>query len=334
MIRSRLRWPAGLDPLAALIAVALVVVGSVVGAQSTVVDVDEVLFRSTILHMQAGDSYYDAFRTAIEEKSGVGPSQVRAVRTPVVSTLLEPLPASSWRWVAAIPAFALCLAAAALAGADAIAQRAAAVLAGTWMLVSLPLLYLHAELWGAPLVLVAALALGAGRDGPAAALAVAAAAFRELFGVSLLAGLVLRRARRPWVVALAVAAVGATLHYRWASRILDPDGYEPALVALDPYTRYVSPGAGGAAQVLGVAMLVAALAGWWLRRDDERFRFLVAFSLPLIVATAAFGRAYWSLLWCGPSSAAGGVAIAAVVQRARAPRRPRFPGEPAPYPRP
>jgi hypothetical protein len=301
--------------MAALIALGMVLVGSVVGARSTVVDVDEVLYRSTITHMQDGDSYYDAFAAAINEKSGVGPSQVRSVRTPVVSVLLAPFPGSTWRWFAAIPALALCLTAALLAGPAMLEQRLAAGLTGVWMVVSLPLLYLHAELWGAPLVLGAALVIRARRDLPGAALCLAATGIRELFGASLLVGLLVRRDRRPWLAALALAGVGAAMHARWASRILDPSGFEPPLVALDPYSRYVSPGAAGVAQVLGVALLAAAILGWWLRRQDEAFRYLAGFAVPMIAATALCGRTYWSLTWCGASSAAAAVAIGATARR-------------------
>ncbi len=330
---ARIRWPRGLDAMAGLIGLGMVLVGSVVGARSTVVDVDEVLFRSTIVHMQQGSSYYDAFAGALREKSGVGPSQVRSVRTPVVSLLLSPLPASSWRWAAGIPALALCLTSALLAGPDVLSQRFAAGLTGLWMVVSLPLLYLHAELWGAPLVLGAALLLRTRREGPSAALALLATGVRELFGVSLLVGILVRRDRRPWLVALALAGVGAAIHVRWARGILDPLGYEPPLVALDPYSRYVSPGEAGVAQVLGVAMLGAALVGWWLRRHDDAFRYLAAVALPLIVATALFGRTYWSLTWCGASSAAAAVTLAAVARRRRPPNPATKDAPNGPYPR-
>lgn len=303
------------DGVVLVIAVAAVAFGSLLGAQSSTRDVDELLFRSTIVHMQHGDSYYDAFAKAVRQKDGVGPSQVRSVRTPVVSEVLAPFPASTWRWLAAIPALALCLAAASLAGEDLLARRLAAALTGLWMLVSLPLLYLHAELWGAALVVGAGLSIRDGRDGRAAVLCLLATAVRETFGLSLLVGLVLRPRRRPWGGALLGAGLGGALHAVWAQRILDPAGFDPPLRALDRYTRYLAPGEGGTAQVVGVVLLGLAAAGFLVRRADPAFRFLAVIVGPLIIANAMTGRSYWSLTWCGVTSAAGGVALAAFADR-------------------
>lgn len=303
------------DGIVLVVAVAAVACGSVLGAQSSTRDVDELLFRSTIIHMRHGESYYDAYEKAVREKAGVGPSQVRSVRTPVVAEMLAPFPAAAWRWLAAIPALALTLAAAALAGEDLLARRLAAALTGLWMLVSLPLLYLHAELWGAALLVGAGLAIRDRRDGWAAPFCLLATAIRETFGLSLLVGLLVRPKRRPWAGALLAAGTGGALHAVWARRILDPDGFDPPLRALDRYTRYLAPGEGGAAQVVGVVLLALAVGGFVLRRADPAFRFLALTVGPLIVATAMTGRSYWSLTWAGVTSSAGAVALAAFADR-------------------
>lgn len=305
------------DPVVLLVALLAVLAGTVVGLRGDRRDVDEAVFRSTILRMQHGVPYYDAFVDAIvEEKQGIAPSTVRSIRTPVVSYLLTPLPEAGWRWAAGIPAVALCLAAAALAGPDLLAQRLAAGLCGAWMVVSLPYLYLHAELWGAPLVLAAGLLARGERDGPAAAAALVATAMRELFVLSLLAGLAVRRRRAPWIGALGIAVVGALVHAHWARAVLDPDGFDPPLRAVDTYLAYLSPGETGAAQVLGVILLALAGIGVWLRRGDPAMRLLVPASIPLIVGGATSGRAYWTLAWCGVTSAAGAVALATLAHRA------------------
>lgn len=302
------RWP--IDPIVLVLAVTGVLLGSIIGARGDTTDVDEELFRSTMLHMQDGDGFYEAHEQANIEKDGVGPSQVRSLRTPVVATVLVWFPSSTWRWLATIPALALCVGAAALAGPDLLASRIAAGLAALWMLVSLPLLYLHQELWGAPFLMFGALQVRRGRDGPAAVLCLVATAIREQFGLSLLIGLVLRRNRKPWVAALAAAAAGAALHVRWASHVLDPSGFDPPLRALDPYLTYTSLGDGGtAAQAAGAALLVFAGIGFWLRRRDPDQQLLIAFVVPVIVAGAASGRSYWALMWCGVTSAAAAVAI-------------------------
>lgn len=307
------RW--WLDPIVVLLAVTGVLMGTYLGETGTSQDIDERLFRSTLEHMREGDGYYDAFAQAIIEKSGVGPSQVRSVRTPVVSELLAPLPASTWRWVAVVPAMALCLAAAALAGPHLLDRRVAAGIAALWMVVSLPLLYLHAELWGAALFAFGALQVQRDRDRAAAGLCLAATAVRELFAIGLVVGLVVRRDRRPWALAVVGAVVGAALHARWAQHIVDPDGFDPPLRAVEHYLAYLSPGTSGAAQVLGAALLLLAGAGGWLLRKRAGVLFLALCAVPMIVATALTGRLYWTLTWCAISSAAGGVAVGALARR-------------------
>lgn len=322
-----------LDHVVVTIILAAVVVGSLVGERSHVRDVDEMVFRTTLANMQDGDGYYEAFRKAIEDKAGVAPTQVRSVRTPVLSTALAIFPAGAWRWLAAIPAIALCAAAAALAGPDLLARRLAAALAGIWMVVSLPLLYLHAELWGAALLVQAGLLFRRERDLGAALLCLSATAIRELFGIALLVGLVLGRDRRPWGAAIGVAIAGAALHAHWAEAILDPNGFDPPLHAYDAYTRFVAPGASVAAQITGVVLLIAAAMGFLLRRSDRAYVFLGLVTVPLVVGTALAGRAYWTLTWCGVTSAAAAVALTETARRLGW-VRPGGDGVAAPYPRP
>ncbi len=305
------------DPVILLLVALGVLLGSYQGESSQEEDIDERLYRSTLVHMQDGDSYYDATAKAVVEKSGVGPSQVRSLRTPVLATLLEPFPPDAWRWLAMVPAVALCLASAALAGPDLLARRTAAGIAALWMVVSLPLLYLHQELWGAALLALGGWQLRTGRDGRAAVLCLLATAVRELFGISLLVGLLLRRDRRPWVAALVAAGLGAALHARWAQDVLDDAGFDPPLRATESYLSYLSPGTGGVAQALGLALLVAAAVGFWRRRHLDDQRFLVAATAPLVVATALTGRVYWSLTWCAVTSAAGAVTVSAAVEALR-----------------
>ncbi len=306
-----------LDPIIVLLVATGVLLGSYVGETSRKVDIDEELFRSTLVHMREGDGYYEASEKALVEKSGAPPSQVRSVRTPVVAMLLRPFPPVAWRWLAMVPAIALCLAAAAVAGPDLVARRTAAGLAALWMVVSLPLLYLHQELWGAALLAFGALQLRQGRDGRAALLCLLATAVRELFGVSLLVGLVVRRDRRPWAVALVAAVAGAALHARWAQEVVDPAGFDPPLRATESYLSYVSPGTGGVAQAVGLALLLAAAVGFWRRRDLPDQAFLILVAIPVVLATALTGRIYWSLTWCAVTSAAAAITIRAAAAAVR-----------------
>ena len=298
-----------LDPVIVLLAVATVLVGTVAGTQRKVVDVDEAVYRSVLLRMQDGEGFYDATAAALVEKDGARPSQVRSFRTPVLATLLAPFPADAWRWLAAIPSLALCAAAALLAGPCRTARRIAVGLTCIWVLVSLPLLYLHHELWGAALVVFAAAALRDDRDGLAAGLCLAATAIRELFGVSLLVGLVVRRARPPWLAALAGAGVVAGLHLWAGGNATDPDGYEPPLEATDPIWHYLSPGDSPAASALGVAILLLAAVGAWRHRDRSDLVFALASALPLTVGGVVLGRSYWAIAWCAPVSVAAALAL-------------------------
>lgn len=319
------------DPVVLLVAGVAIAVGSMTGARGTTQDVDQRVFESVIVHMRGGYGYYDGFAEALREKSGVGPSQVRSVRTPVVSMLLAPFPRAAWRWLAAIPAFAICLTSAALAGPHLLARRLAAGLAGLWMVTSLPLLYLHAELWGAPLVLGAALLLR--RSGAlAATLAAIAAVTRELYVLPLVVGLALARRRRPWLVALLLVAIAGLFHAVWATRLLDPHGFEPPIGARERVSIYVGPGSTVPGELTGMALLGAASVGCVMRRADPAFRFLIGGLAPLIVATALSGRSYWSLTWSGMTSAAAGVAIAAGIDRVRGASR-GLAARSAPYPR-
>jgi hypothetical protein len=302
------RWL--LDPVVLMAAVVTVAVGSIAGAQGTDEDIDGHLFRSVILQMQDGEGFYESMVVAIEEKEGKPPSQVRSIRTPPLATALEPFPEGSWRALAAIPALALCLTAGALAGPGIRSRQVAVVLTGLWMVVSLPLLYLHQELWGAPLLMGGVLAFRARREGWAAVLCAAAAAVRELFVLSLLAGLVLGRRRRPWLVALAVVAVAGYVHAQLAQDVLDPNGFDPPLKALELFLTYLSPGKSGAVSMtLGVLLLVAAAVGLWRHRDRRELWFAAASLGPVLVAGAYGGRSYWTLTWCAAASACAALAI-------------------------
>lgn len=305
------------DPILVILVASGVLVGTVAGLRSRQEDVDERLFHSIIVQMRSGDGYYEAAAAAVREKSGVGPSQVRSIRPPVLAATLRLFPPAWWRWLALIPAAGLCLAAAALAGPELLARRIAGGMASLWMLVSLPLLHLHHELWGGALVMAGALEMRRHRDGRAALWCLIATLVRELFGLSLVAGLLLGRDRRPWVAALGATGVFAVLHVMGARPVLDPRGMDPPLRALESYFKYVAPGSGPAARVVGVALLAFAVGGFWIRRHTTEFRFLALVVVPLVVATAAAGRSYWSLTWCGPTSAAGALAVSSLVGLAR-----------------
>ena len=296
------------DPVIILAALAMTLAGTLSGLRGDQRDIDEVVYRSTLIAMQHGDGYYDAIVDAIDAKEGRIPSQVRSIRPPILAHVLAPFPEATWRWLALLPALGLCAAAGALAGPVQRSRQVAVVLTGVWLLVSLPLLYLHHELWGAPLVLAAALALRRDRDGLAAALCVLATVTRELFGLSLLVGLLMGRDRRPWALGIGVVGAAAALHVRLAGQVVESDGFDPPLRAYESYLSYVSPGSGVPSLLLGLAILLAAAVGFWLHRDRRELWFLALSLGPVLVLGAWGGRAYWALTWCGAASAAAGLA--------------------------
>lgn len=275
-------------------------------------DVDRPVFEQTLRDMQDGEGYYEAFADALVVKEGARPSQLRSLRLPTMYLLLWPVPEGLWRWVAGIPVLATLLLVGALAApVGERAATAAVCTAAVWLLPSAAELYLHAELWGAPLLLGAALLRRRRRSWGSAALAAGAVAIRELFALGLGAGLLLDRKRWPWVGACAAAGVLAVVHVVLGSDVLDPAGTETGLDLREPPLDYLAPGRLGAGGLLGAVLVIAGVAGCWRRRRvDDAAPFLLLAAAPLVVAGIVAGRSYWSLTW---SSALAAFAPAAVV---------------------
>ena len=118
------------DPVIIVTALALVLTGSLSGLRGDRRDIDEIVYRSTLIAMQHGDGYYDAVVDAIDAKEGRIPSQVRSIRPPVLAHALAPFPEAAWRWLAVIPALGLCAAAGALAGPAQRSRQLAVLLTG------------------------------------------------------------------------------------------------------------------------------------------------------------------------------------------------------------
>src|SRR4029077_7768369 len=101
---------------------------------------------------------------------------------------------------------------------------------GIWLLAFANFLYLHAELWGLPFLIWGAVALRSDDgDVPAAALLALAVCFRELFGIAFLLAAVIRRFRRPWIVASVALGVLAAIHAHFADEVLSTRGREAPL---------------------------------------------------------------------------------------------------------
>lgn len=271
-------------------------------------DVDEVAYRQTLRLMQAGDNYYDAMHTALLEKEGAPPSEVRAIRPPTIFLLLEHFPERSWRWLSGLPIFATVLLGWALA--HFFSPRAgapAAVLVGLWMLGASPYLFLHAEFWGLPLALGGLYLLATQRPGPAAGLLMGATLVRELYLVWLIAAFLVAPKRRAWWGCSGVVVVCAAVHAYLANQVLADHGYQPplngTLQGLASFFGGFSPSAtllGGAVGAASAVLGFIAL-GRLLRRPRSRrlaLAVLVAAGVLLVLTTFA-GRTYWGLTY-GP----------------------------------
>ena len=296
----------------AVVAIVMLAVTSLVAGLRTgwsELDVDEAVFVETLHEMRSGRSYYDAMADALATKEGARPDAVRAVRPPTTFLLLRPFPSSWWRWVATIV----------IAAGLVLLWRlgrpvgpwggvVAVVAGGLWLVGAAPLLFLHAELWGLPWLLGALVALRRRRLWAAAALLVAAVAFRELYVVFLVAALVAVRPRLPWVAASAAVGALAVTHAVLAARVLDDTGRQVSLGneahSFGLLLRILSPGDSTVGGVVGAALLAAAAWGLLQRWPTDPTARVVAPAV-LVLAIGAFvaTRTYWALTFAPVAAA-------------------------------
>ena len=131
-------------------------------------------------------------------KAGVGPTQVRSVRTPVLAEVLALAPEASWRWLAAVPRGLVpcrCRAGRSRRARRSGRQRTHRVVDGGVAAAAVP----ARRAVGSSARGGRALLIRRNRNVGAAAVCLLATALRELFGISLLAGLLLGvTAARGW----------------------------------------------------------------------------------------------------------------------------------------
>lgn len=296
------------DRISVLAAICLTIVATALGVHTgyRTVDVDEVVYHRTLVAMQDGRGYYPAMRDALVDKEGAPPSQVRSVRPPTLYLLLSRAPAATWRYAVGGVYLAVLLMAWRLARAThRYGGPIAVLLCGMWMLGAAPFLFLHAEIWGLPFLLAAALAVRHRRWALAAVAVAVAALLREIFVLPLLVGLAVSPRRRPWVVALVVVAALGLVHAALAGHILVPDGREPAFGKSGLSPRYIlsalSPSDRPAGWLLGVTGNVLGFLGlhrWW--KDDPAARLVLPFAAVMVPLTVFLGREYWALSF-GPA---------------------------------
>jgi hypothetical protein len=287
--------------LAAVVAMAVAALVSGLQVGYHQLDVDEAVYVSTARLMRHEHlSYYRAMATALVAKDKAPPRLVRALRPPTEFLVLRWLPEGAWRWLAGLLGLASLLAVWRLARPfGPWAGMIGAALAGLWLLAAMPLLFLHAELWGLPWFLAGLVALRRGRDGRAAALMVVAVAFRELYVLGLVLAAVLRR-RPAWVVALLAVAGLALVHVALARHVLVANGFNARIGNerhdLHFALRLLGPGDGVLSWAIGIPTIGLGLVGAAraARRMPEAA--VVAIS-SVVLAVAAFvaTRTYWAL---------------------------------------
>ncbi len=309
--------------LAVLLAVAATLIGAATGYRTA--DVDEVVFHRTTVAMADGRGYYPAMRDALVQKEGVPPSQIRSVRPPTLYLLLSRFPSATWRYLVGAVYLAVLLLAWRLGRPlHPHGGPVAVVLAGFWVLGAAPLLFLHTELWGLPLLMAGALAFRQGRWALAACDLAAAAVLRELYVVPLVLGLVIAARRGPWCVAVGVVAALGLLHAGLAADILSPHGREARLGASDGLSvqyalNALSPSDRPVGWVVGMVGGVLGVLGLRRRWDDDHAARLLLLSAAVMVPLTVFlGRNYWGLTF-GPAVACFSAAALAVPGRKSAP---------------
>ena len=311
------------DRVSVVIAVCLALTALVLGIRTGygTLDVDEAVYRDTTVAMANGQGYYPAMRDALVAKEGAPPSQVRSVRPPTLYLVLSRFPVGSWRYLVGAVYLAVLLAAWRLGRPlHPLGGPAAVVLTGMWMIGAAPFLFLHAELWGVPLLLGGALAFRQGRWALAAVALAAAAVLREIYILPLVLGLALAPRRRPFWIALAAVGALGSLHAVLAQQILDAGGKEAAMGASEGLSvRYVlnaiSPSDAPAGWFVGVAGFALGFAGLRARWPvDPAARLLLLFAAAMVPLTVFVGRNYWSLTFGPVLACYVGAAVAASVR--------------------
>src|SRR5688572_1903807 len=100
-----------LDRISVVASICFAIVATAFGVHTDyrTVDVDEVVYRNTIVAMRDGAGYYPAMRDALEAKEGAPPSETRSVRPPTLYVALSTFPEASWRYLAGGASLAILL---------------------------------------------------------------------------------------------------------------------------------------------------------------------------------------------------------------------------------
>jgi len=278
--------------------------------------VDQVINRETVDAMRHGRGYYPAMDQALRRHGGAV-SSVRAFREPPVFLLWRLLPGPRAVWLlyvglVAVTAFLLLDLTTAPWIVPLVAwyllNAARPHVAGVWFDQDLIV-----ELWVVPAVAGLLWAWRRGRWVLAAVLAALAFLVRELAAGLLAGGLlaaeVLRRPRRPWLVAIAAAIVGYGVHSLLTGPHLVAHGHEISLLGTGGLDRVGTMMVVGLRHPLVLGPPLWALAAWRVA-SDRALRLLVPFYVTLPLTGLLVGRDYWGylvvpfvILWAGETVA-------------------------------
>lgn len=253
---------------------------------------DEVIGRTAVSGMDAGDGYYPAMDRAL--RSTNGPARTgRAFRLPLVFEAWHLLPGEGAVWLALV---ALIGVAGVAVARTSDAPLVAPLVAGYLFHVAHQDQHLIVEVWAAPLLVLALACWRRGWQVAAAVLAATATLVRELAVLLLVGGLWSGR-RRPlaWLVALGLATAGVLAHFAHAGSYASADGVEAALIGTGGPRRVLDMAGVGFTPAAAFGLVLWPLAWLRLRRDRELARFAgPLLALPLVGLLV--GRDYWGFV--------------------------------------
>jgi hypothetical protein len=264
--------------------------------------VDQVVNREAVDSMRNGAGYYDAMTASLQHNTD-RPDSPRAFREPLAFVAWRYLPSAKARWLAFVVLAMAAGTATALTSTTPIAGPAVSLLllragrptAGSVWIDQ----HLLVEIWTGAAIVLSLAAWRTGRTRLAAGLAGVAVLLREL-AVPILIGGIWRpaasgdgdRARRPWLVVAAVAALAVAVHFALAWAHVSPSGSQEMLLGTGGPRRVLDMAGVGLPRRALAGAVLWALAWWRVRGDGALIRYVGPLML-LPLLGLVVGRDYW-----------------------------------------
>jgi hypothetical protein len=241
--------------------------------------------------MRTGESYYEAMDQALRATNGP-PKSGRAFREPMIFELWRVLPSERAIWMAF--ACLACLAGIAIAFTSDAPLIAPFV---TFYVLKSARLDQHllVEIWTGPVLVLAIASWRMRWYRAAAAIAVAAVLIRELALLLIVGGLLQRRERKPWLVALVVSLIGVGVHLMIASGHTSPTGSEASLFGTGGVERMLDMAGVGFNNRAAAGLVLWSLAWFRVLSDRDLARFAGPM-LAMPVLGLLVGRDYWGFV--------------------------------------